>query len=204
MANWSWLLVLLASSLSAQSVRTEDIGVGKFLVAHRKLADPNFAETVVLVVHRDKTGTIGLIVNERTRLTVAKIFEDVKEAAGQSDPMYFGGPVEPRAVMALIRTSSAPAKSEHVFGDIYLVSRKTELDKMIATLPDAKQFRAFMGYSGWGVGQLEAEMKLGSWYVFPGLASTVFDAAPKSVWERLIQLTEQQMALRFHFQAEFK
>ncbi len=204
MAKWGWAVVILAASLSAQSVRTEDIAVGKFLVAHRKLADPNFAESVVLIVHRDKTGTIGLIINQRTRLTLAKIFEDVKGAAGQTDSMYFGGPVEPRGVMALIRTSDAPANSEHVFGDIYLMSRKTQLDKTIATQPDPKHFRAFMGYSGWGIGQLETEMKTGSWFVFPGSPSIVFDPAPKSVWEKLIQRTEQQLAILFNFPPEFK
>src|SRR5258708_460249 len=196
MPRWIWLpfIPLLAPALTAQSVRTEEIAQGKFLVAHRKLADPNFAEAVVLIVHYDSKGAMGLIVNRKTRITLARIFEDVKEASGQSDPLFLGGPVEPRGVFALLRSETKPRAATHVFKDIYLVTSKTALDKIVATNPDPKRFRAFMGYSGWGAGQLEAEMATGSWYVFPGSATTVFEPAPGTVWDRMIRITEQQVA----------
>ena len=196
MPTWIyWIAVpLLAPALFAQSVRTEEIAAGKFLVAHRKLADPNFAESVVLIVHYDAKGAMGLIVNRKTKITVARIFEDVKGAADQSDPLFFGGPVETRSILALVRSESKPPEATNVFRDVYLVTRKTQLDKTVAARPDPRRFRAFMGYSGWGAGQLEAEMATGSWYVFPGSQATVFDPAPASVWDRLIRITEQQVA----------
>ncbi len=196
MPRWNWWIVipLLAPALTAQSVRTEEIAPGKFLVAHRKLADPNFAESVVLIVHYDSKGAMGLIVNRKTKITLAKIFEDVKGAADRDDPLFFGGPVETRSILALVRSGNKPKDATHVFQDIYLVTRKTQLDKTVSARPDPRRFRAFMGYSGWGAGQLEAEMATGSWYIFPGSAATVFDAAPASVWNRLIRITEQQVA----------
>ena len=196
MVWWIWrlLIPLLVPALTAQSVRTEEIAQGKFLVANRKLADPNFAGSVVLIVHYDSKGAMGLIVNKKTKITLARIFEDVKEATGQSDPLFFGGPVESRGVLALVRSETKPRAATHVFQDVYLITSKTALDKTVAEHPDPKRFRAFMGYSGWGAGQLEAEMATGSWYVFPGAMTTVFDPAPTSVWERLIRITEQQLA----------
>jgi putative transcriptional regulator len=196
MPRWIWWIVipLLTPVLIAQSVRTEEIAVGKFLVAHRKLGDPNFAESVILIVHYDSKGAMGLIVNRKTQFTLAKIFEDVKGAADQSDLLFFGGPVETRSILALVRSETAPRDATHIFQDIYLVTRKTQLDKAVAAQPDPRRFRAFMGYSGWGAGQLEAEMETGSWYVFPASAATAFDPAPTSVWNRLIRITEQQVA----------
>ena len=188
------LIPLLVFSTFAQSVRMEDLAAGKFLVAHRKLADASFSESVVLLVHYDGKGAMGIIVNRKSKLTVAKIFEDVQEAAGQSEPIFYGGPVEIRNVLALVRADAKPRNATPVFQDIYLVTRKTELDKSIARQPDPKLFRAFMGYSGWGAGQLEAELARGSWYIFPASAKTVFDSAPNAVWEKLIRLTEQQVA----------
>ena len=102
--------------------------------------------------------------------------------------------METRSILALIRAEAKPREATQVFSDIYLVTRKTQLDKAVAARPDPKRFRAFMGYSGWGAGQLEAEMATGSWYVFPGSPATVFDPAPASVWNRLIRITEQQVA----------
>ena len=185
---------LLAPALIAQSVRTEEIAAGKFLVAHRKLADPNFRESVVLIVHYDSNGAMGVIVNSKTKITLARIFEDIKGAADQSETLFFGGPVETRSVIALVRAESKPREATHVFQDVYLVSRKTQLDKAVAARPDPRRFRAFLGYSGWGAGQLEAEMATGSWYLFPGSPATVFDPSPSSVWNRLIRVTEQQVA----------
>lgn len=191
----SWTLIpLLAQSLPAQSVRTERIAAGKFLVANRKLADPNFAESVVLIVRYNAQGAMGMIVNRKTKIPLARIFGDVKGVADQSDTLFFGGPVESRSVIALVRAETKPAEATHVFADIYLVTRKTQLDKAVAARPDPRRFRAFMGYSGWQAGQLEAEMAAGGWHVFPGSPATVFDPAPTAIWNRLIRITEQQVA----------
>jgi len=188
---WPLLIPLLAASTFAQSVRTEDLAAGKFLVANRKLADPNFAQSVVLLVQHDAKGTMGVIINRKSKLTLNKVFDDIK---GASEAVFFGGPVELQAVTALIRADAKPRNALHVMGEIYLATRKSELDKLVATQPDARNFRAFIGYSGWGPGQLEAEMERGSWYIFPATVKTVFDANVTTVWERLISLTEQQLA----------
>src|SRR5436189_3981390 len=54
------VLFLLAAPLAAQSTRLKDLSPGKLLVASRDLGDPNFAHTVVLLVHLDEDGVVGL------------------------------------------------------------------------------------------------------------------------------------------------
>ena len=100
------LALLQAVSGQAQSTRPKDIAAGKLLVASRDLGDPNFAHTVVLLVHLDTDGVVGLIVNRRTKVTVAQALEDLKSAKGRPDLMYAGGPVGRTDVLALARSKS--------------------------------------------------------------------------------------------------
>jgi putative transcriptional regulator len=179
--------------LPAQSTRARDLAVGKLLVASRELGDPNFAETVVLLVHYDREGVVGLVVNRRTKVPVSRALEDVKGAKGRTDLMYVGGPVGRTGVLALVRSPTKVDEAEPVFGDVYLVTKAAALEKTIsAAHPDT--LRVYLGYAGWTPRQLEAELELGAWHIFSGDAAMVFAAHPESVWPRLIEKTEQQLA----------
>ena len=61
--------------------QTDDLAVGRLLVASRDLGDPNFAKTVILLVHYDEDqGAVGLVVNKRTDVPISRVFHDLKEA----------------------------------------------------------------------------------------------------------------------------
>jgi putative transcriptional regulator len=186
-----WAPLALAPLLGAQSTRTADLALGKFLVASRDLADPNFAHTVVLLVDYESDGVVGLVVNRRTTIPVSKVLA-LKEAEGRADPVYVGGPVQLTGVMALARLAQAPPGGERVCGDIYLVRTEAPLVKVMGT-PGGK-FRIFLGYAGWNQAQLRREMETGSWFVFPADAGMVFDQDPGSVWQRLIEKTDSRYA----------
>jgi putative transcriptional regulator len=188
------VLVVFGPVIQAQSTQPRELAVGKLLVASRELGDPNFAESVVLLVHYDEKSVVGLIINRRTRLPLTRVFQDRKEANSRSDTVYSGGPVGLSGVLALLRTAEHPEDSEHVFGDVYLVANKSLLEKTLAAGTDAAKFHVYMGYAGWTVPQLEREVELGAWYIFRGDAALVFDADPKSVWSRLIRRTEDRIA----------
>jgi putative transcriptional regulator len=89
-----------------QSQNPEDLSAGKLLVASRALADPNFAETVVLLVRCDAEGVVGLILNRRTNIPLSRVLEQFESAKDRSDPAYLGGPVETPAVFALLRSTA--------------------------------------------------------------------------------------------------
>jgi putative transcriptional regulator len=186
--------LVCASPLAAQSTSNKDLATGKFLVASRSLLDPNFTETVVLLVDYEENGVVGLVVNRRTRLSVARALT-VQEAKGRQEPIYIGGPVEVTGVMALARSGSEVAGAKRVFGDVYLITTKTLLNKSLASPIAASAFHVLLGYAGWSAPQLRHELELGGWYIFPGNASTVFDADPGSIWNRLIVKTDTRMAL---------
>ena len=190
-----------ARPAAAQSTQTHALAAGKFLVASRDLLDPNFAETVVLLVRYEEDGVVGLIINRRTRIPVARLFPDLPDSIkGRSDPLYAGGPVARTMALALLRSRARLEGAEPVLADVSLVASQALLKKTMAAGTGPATFRLYAGYSGWTAKQLQGEVELGGWHMFPGDASMVFDPDPESVWLRLIRRTEQRVAgLRSEF-----
>jgi putative transcriptional regulator len=178
----------------AQSTRPADLAAGKMLVASRDLPDPNFAETVVLLVEYNEDGVLGLILNRRSSVPISRALDGVKGANRRSEPVYAGGPVGRSGVLALLRSRSKPDDAKPVIGDLYLVSSKELLEKTVAASADASTFHVYLGYAGWTEGQLQHEVDLGAWHIFQGDPAAVFDADPDSLWQRLIRETELRIA----------
>jgi putative transcriptional regulator len=186
----------LGATAFAQELEGNKLAPGRFLVASRDLGDPNFAETVVLLIdYNDEAGAMGLIINRRSDVAVSRVLRELKSAKGRADPIYLGGPVEPSSVFALLRAAKKPADAaRRVFADVYLISSREFLEKTLASSVDENAFRAYLGYAGWSRDQLEHEVELGAWRVLPPDAATVFHADPDSVWMRLFRRTELRIA----------
>lgn len=180
--------------LPVQSRNPRDLGPGKLLVASRELADPNFAETVILLVHYDSEGVVGLMLNRRTDLPISRVLAQLKTAKDLSDPVYMGGPVETPTVFALLRSTDKLEDAEHVFGGVYWITTKTALEKTISSRPDPAAFHVYLGYAGWTTDQLRNEIRLGGWFIFQADNQTVFNANPDSLWHQMIKKTELKMA----------
>ncbi len=187
--------MIAAVALLQGGLRGEDLAAGKLLIASRDLLDPNFAQTVVLLVRYGDDSVVGLIINRRTQIPLARVFPELKEAKGQTDPIYRGGPVERTAALALLRARTKPEEAEHVFANVSMISSRTLLDKTIAAAMDPSMFHVYLGYSGWTMRQLQGEIQLGAWRIFPGNAAAVFDPDPETLWGRLIRKTEERIAL---------
>jgi putative transcriptional regulator len=187
-ARWR-LLVPIQAGRSAT-----ELAAGKLLVARHKLLDPNFSQTVVLLVQHDEKGTVGLIINRPTKITLSRLSKEMEGAKGRSDPLYLGGPVETSGVMALVRSRTKPEDSKHVFADIYLLSSKAALEKNMASSADSTTLRVYLGYAGWDAEQLEWELSMDAWEVLPANPGIVFDPHPESLWPRLSGQDDLQVA----------
>jgi putative AlgH/UPF0301 family transcriptional regulator len=186
-----------ARLVPVQSKSAKDLGLGKVLIASRDLGDENFAETDVLLVHYDEKNVVGLILNRRTDVPVSRLFQTQEAAKRRIDRVYSGGPVEESVVLALLRSPAALDQAEQVFGDLYLITNKTRLEKALTEGAASSVFHLYLGYAGWTNNQLQREVQAGAWYIFQADAGMVFDSDPDSLWPRLIRKTEEKIAGNF-------
>ena len=186
--------MLAAALLPAQSKRPEDLAIGKLLVTPRDAPDRAFAESVILLVHYDRESAVGLMINRRTTVPLSRALRSLKGAGQRSDPAYIGGPVETDGAMALVRSNAKPDSAAQVLEKIFLLPSRPALEGTLAGGRSADDLRVYLGYCGWGPGQLDNEMRLGAWYVMEGSAALVFDPNPDTVWSRLIARSESRVA----------
>jgi putative transcriptional regulator len=166
------------------------LAVGKLLVASRNLSDPNFANTVVLLADVSREGAMGLVVNRPTTVTLARLFPALERTLASASTAFLGGPVPGPGALALLRGTTAPATTRRIVAEVHLVNSRAVLEEMIGAGAPASRFRVYLGYAGWGPGQLEDETAKGAWRVLEGDADVVFDADPRAMWRRLIVRTE--------------
>ncbi|HEX7361404.1 MAG TPA: YqgE/AlgH family protein [Bryobacteraceae bacterium] len=171
-----------AADLELQQFAQKAPPSGSLLVATEKLGDPAFAKSVILIVDSDDQGTVGLMINRQTTVPISRIFK--RKRAG-SDPVYIGGPVELRSVQALLRSSVRVSDATRVVGSVYDTADRDAIEKGIDSRAGPSKFRLYLGYAGWGPGQLQHEISLGAWSMMAASAAIVFDSHPDSLWTRL-------------------
>ncbi len=188
---------LLRQPAAAQTpLSAKDLTSGVFLVASRELRDSNFKASVVLLIHYDPSGAMGLIINRPLKLPLEELLTELPEARGNKDPSYEGGPVSPESVLALLRSTAKPPRTEEVLGEVFLISSERPIVEALKAGVKANRFRAFTGYAGWSAGQLDREVDLGAWHLFRADADTVFAPDTAAVWPKLIRRTEFRIANR--------
>ena len=160
---------------------------GKFLVASRDLTDPNFSETVVLLIDYDRYGAMGLVINRPSEVRLSTVLPEIEGLEQRTDTVYIGGPVARSQMLLLVRSGRQPEGSRYVFEDIYITSSRGVLERMIDDTDGGERFRVYAGHAGWAPGQLDREVSRGGWHVLQADAETVFDKAPSEIWPELIR-----------------
>ena len=154
---------------------------GVFLVASPTLNDPNFRETVVLVLEHGPQGTLGLILNRATNMLLSEALPGVAALKGTTHRLFAGGPVQPNVLLLLSRLKEPQPDMRSVFDSVYVGGTPDVLEPIMTQAGPAARFRAFAGYAGWAPGQLGIEMLQGAWAVLPP-ESNLFDRDPASLW----------------------
>lgn len=162
---------------------------GHFLVSSPHLADVNFYRSVVLMVQHDDEGALGLVLNRPLSMTVAELWKAACHEEISSDrPVYVGGPV---AGPLMCVHSSFQFAEHQICPGVYFASSRSQIEGIIA---EEKPWFLFSGYSGWGPGQLENELRLGGWLTIEATSQDVF-SDPADLWQRLVrQIGEEIIA----------
>ncbi len=149
---------------------------GKFIIASPRLMDPNFVQSVVLLIQHDENGAMGVIINRPMEVSVRQACEPLEAVECLVEaPLHVGGPCE-GPLMALHALEDS-AEGEIIPGVYYAVQRH-HLESLLERAPIPAKYVA--NYAGWGPGQLEAEIAEGSWLVH--------DAGPEQIFEEDLQL----------------
>lgn len=164
---------------------------GKLLVASPALVDPNFARTVVLITEHNEEGAMGIVLNQPSETALDDVSPELAEIAGEG-PVFVGGPVQPEALVLLAEFSDPTAAAWIVAADVGLASSELELSELGGVV---RRGRVYAGYSGWGEGQLEAEMEIESWIVEPPLPRELFPEDPDALWSDVLARKGGQYAL---------
>jgi putative transcriptional regulator len=165
---------------------------GKLLVASPALVDPNFARTVVLITEHNEDGAMGIVLDQPSDSLVGEVVPQLADAAGSDSPIYVGGPVQPNAIVVLAEFSDPSAAAWIVVADVGFASADLDTGDLGSV---TRRARVYAGYSGWGAGQLEAEMELDSWIVEPPLPAELFPDAPDTLWNDVLARKGGQYAL---------
>ena len=156
---------------------------GVLLVASPSLNDPNFRETVVLIVEHGSEGTLGLILNRSTKVLLSEALPDLIVLKGTSYRLFAGGPVQPTLLLLLFRLKDPPADARSVFDGVYVGGTPKVLEGIITRAKPTETFRVFAGFASWAPGQLGYEMLQGAWATLPPDSSDIFDKDPATLWQ---------------------
>ena len=63
----------------------------------------------------------------------------------------------------------------------------------------SREFRFFLGYTGWDSGQLQAELQAGAWFVIKAEAGLVFPEDASALWKTALQHMGGPYALMVNF-----
>lgn len=165
----------------------EELAKGKFLVADRQLTDPNFSQTVVLLIEYGLQGAMGLVINRPSNVTLSSVFPDIKELKPRKDTLYVGGPVGLNQMLLLIGSAEAPEQATQITDGVYISSSSAVLERLMKKTGKDERFRLFAGYAGWAPDQLDFERSRGDWHVIKADADMVFSQNPSELWPELIR-----------------
>ena len=162
----------------------ERVTSGKILLAEPFMLDPNFKRAAVLMCEHDAGGSIGFIMNKPLSMRVDELIAGFPQFNAE---IFFGGPVSTDTIHYVHNKGDLLEDSIHIVDGVYWGGSFEKLKSLITNkliLPD--DIRFFVGYSGWSEGQLDEEMKLGSWLVADMYSNYLFKTMPKELWQQVM------------------
>lgn len=175
---------------------------GHFLLAADHLKDPNFFQSVILMLEHTEETAMGLIVNRPMAIPLQEALgEVIGDKEGQS-PIFCGGPVERTSMFIMHNCADLASADRTICEGIYVSGSSDSFDQLLQESEATERerlFRVYCGYSGWSAGQLEQEIDRGDWLSIPATSAQVFQSDPYELWEQCVQdLKVQHRILPHH------
>ena len=156
-----------------------------FLVANPAFRDRTYFHAVLIAAPMAGGGHIGVILNRPTPKSLISFFPEHEPSKKVADPVRFGGPFSPGALVALVKTDTNPgAGSIPLMKNLFMAFRAAIIDKVIEETPNDARY--FIGFVGWRPGELKGEIDRGLWAVVHANRDTVFQKDTSELWEDMI------------------
>lgn len=159
---------------------------GDLLISEPFLPDPNFERTVVLLCDHNEDGSFGFVLNKPGILRISDVIEDLEPFDTE---IFVGGPVEQDTVHFLHRIPATIKGGQEIVPGIFWGGDFEGFSSLARTgVLHAHDFRFYIGYSGWGSGQLVGELEKNSWLIYrPVKPEQVFEIDPEVLWRRVLE-----------------
>lgn len=161
------------------------------LLAAPTMVDTFFEHAVILLLESGEDGAMGFIVNRPMEMTLGQLGGAMDLRVHESYThahVYGGGPVKPELGWILARRNEHTPEGLEIAmeldEDIVLVTAVDSLRRLLET--PHQEFRLVLGYSGWGSGQLEDELRDGSWLPHGYAPSALFSDESLELWKELL------------------
>ena len=164
---------------------------GQFLLAMPSMGDPRFLRSVVYMVAHDSEGAMGFIINKRAEgLSLGDILKDMPETVAKTGlvnlPVYVGGPVQNDRGFVL--HTSDYERTHNTLSQELPIALTQSADVLVdaAHGRGPEKFRLFLGYAGWGPGQIEGELQDNAWLVCDANIAEIFTSRSDDLYEKCV------------------
>ena len=156
-----------------------------FLIAMPGLQDPNFSRTVTYVCEHTDQGTMGIVINRPTDVTLGELLAQLEISTRldwvRDTPVYQGGPVQTDRGFVLHNTGPSIDSTLSITPEISVTTSRDVLEAIAGGEGPERNLIA-LGYAGWGGGQLEQEMSANAWLSGPADSDIIFRLDPDARW----------------------
>jgi len=158
-----------------------DPAAGILLISDPFLKDPNFMRTVVFLCEHKDEGSFGFVLNRKYENSVDELIPDLE---GISIPLYYGGPVQLDTIHFLHQyPDQIPGGLEVTKGVYWGGDFEMAIELIKNNEVNLNKIRFFIGYSGWGNGQLNNEMTEKSWLTVKATKKLIFHNRHEEIWK---------------------
>ena len=159
---------------------------GKLLIAMPGMGDPRFDKAVIFMCAHSDDGALGLIVNKPSpELQFSSLLKQLEIDTGppQRDiRVHFGGPVEHGRGFVLHSGDYLSEASTLQVNDGFGMTATLDVLEDLARGDGPASALLALGYSGWGPGQLESEIRDNGWLTCDASPELVFGDDDDAKW----------------------
>ena len=165
---------------------------GHFLIAMPSIGDDRFSRSVIYMCAHTEDGAMGLVINQKADelsypglLSKLELFSQLDLASQNENinslPVHIGGPVATSRGFVLHSNDYFLNDSTLNVSEGICLTSTIDIIQAIANGQGPRKSMTAIGYSGWGPGQLDYEIKKNGWLTCPADQEIIFE---KSIAEK--------------------